>query len=1279
MQYIPNGPDIPNTLVQAHEEGRVVFFCGAGISYPAGLPGFEGLVEKIYEINGTNPTAVEQEAIDQKRFDVALDLLEERLPNQRSDVLQALTKTLEPDLGKPSATDTHVALLQLSQCRKGTLRLVTTNFDRMFHAAAERAEHSFHAYAAPMLPIPKNSRWDGLVYLHGLLPHDANDPALNNLVVTSGDFGLAYLTERWAARFVSELFRNYVVCFIGYSINDPVLHYMMDALAADRRRGETLPKAWALAECTPGQTAHAVEEWKAKHVTPILYEVPAGSHDHSGLYETLQAWAETYRNGVQGKEAIVAKYARSTPQDSTLQEDFVGQMLWALSDETGLPAKHFAEFNPVPPLEWLLEAISEPRYGYDDLPSFSITNRTGFDKKVAYSLIRRPAHSSHAPFMSLACAGSSETRLDNRLASLGRWLTRHLNDPRLIVWVAEQGGQLNSQWAWMIEREIERFEKLEEGDNTEELRHIRADAPNAIPSPLMRRLWHYALSNRLASPRSSSNFYHWKRDLKKNGLTTALRLQLRELLSPKLRLKRRLGWASGAEESGTSDQPTHMRQLVDWEIVLTADHVHHALKRSSSEVWPTTLPHLLEDLELMLRDALDIRRDMGAADDEHDRSYWDLPSIEPHWQNRGFRDWVSLIELLRDAWLEVLKANTADAARIANAWFKRPYPTFKRLALFAASKDNCIAPEQWVDWLLTDDAQWLWSIDSHREVMRLLASQGQQVQSDIQQRLETAILAGPPLNKYPDDSEADKRQYHHDSGVWIRLEKLSESGLELSDIARQTLNDLKSQHPHFKPKPHQREEFLQWMSGTGDPDYEANKDVDIAPCKRKDLVPWLKQPVPDQRLFHDDTWKDVCRHHMLNALYALCDLSRENIWPTERWREALQAWSEKGIVQRSWRHAAPLVQKIPDDELQELIHSVSWWMEAVSKSPRYHKNILLKLCQRILALPLDADSSIKDGDGEPLNQAVTEAINHPVGHVTQVLINLWFAQSPGDNDELPDEIEALFTQLCDVEEARYRHGRVLLGSRLVTLFRVDRSWTEQHLLPLFRWNNPHEARALWQGFLWSPRLYQPLLDVFKASFLETAHHYGELGEFGQQYAALLTHAALDSIEGYSEDDFRSAFEELPQNGLEETAQTLSQILESAGKQSEESWEHRIRPFWHDIWPKNRELATPSMAESLARLTLAAGTAFPDALNLLHGWLKPLEHPSWIMHLLGESDLCEKYPSQTLQLLGYIINDQTQWICAELKSCLERIVRTEPKLTANPAYQRLDGYVRRLGC
>ena len=255
VQFITHGPDIPDALLQAHEDGRVVFFCGAGISYPAGLPDFKGLVDEIYRRNGTAPSDIERAALDRGQYDATLDLLERRLPGQRLAVRRALAEALKPKLRRKGATDTQAALLRLARDRDGALRLVTTNFDRVFHVAAKRSGQVFQADAAPMLPIPKNSRWNGLVYLHGLLPEKADDTALNRLVVTSGDFGLAYLTERWAARFVGELFRNYVVCFVGYSINDPVLRYMMDALAADRMLGEVTPQAWALGDCEPGQEA----------------------------------------------------------------------------------------------------------------------------------------------------------------------------------------------------------------------------------------------------------------------------------------------------------------------------------------------------------------------------------------------------------------------------------------------------------------------------------------------------------------------------------------------------------------------------------------------------------------------------------------------------------------------------------------------------------------------------------------------------------------------------------------------------------------------------------------------------------------------------------------------------------------------------------------------------------------------------------------------------------------------------------------------------------------
>ncbi len=47
--FVDSGPDVTGKPLQAHAEGNVVFFCGAGISCLDGLPGFAGLVKRLYK------------------------------------------------------------------------------------------------------------------------------------------------------------------------------------------------------------------------------------------------------------------------------------------------------------------------------------------------------------------------------------------------------------------------------------------------------------------------------------------------------------------------------------------------------------------------------------------------------------------------------------------------------------------------------------------------------------------------------------------------------------------------------------------------------------------------------------------------------------------------------------------------------------------------------------------------------------------------------------------------------------------------------------------------------------------------------------------------------------------------------------------------------------------------------------------------------------------------------------------------------------------------------
>ncbi|WP_339108736.1 anti-phage defense-associated sirtuin Dsr1 [Thioclava sp. GXIMD4216] len=1258
--------------MRAHEEGRLVFFCGAGISYPAGLPGFKDLVEKIYTNVGTTKAAIEAKAFEKDQFDATLDLLERRLPGQRIAMRKALVKSLKPKLRRKGAMDTHAALLRLARNADNTIRLVTTNFDTVFNAAAKREKLKFSTYSAPMLPIPKSSHWNGLVHLHGAVPSNADASALNRLVITSGDFGLAYLTERWAARFVSELFRNYAVCFVGYSINDPVLRYMMDALAADRMLGEVTQQAWALGDCEAGLEKQKTEEWSSKGVVPILYEVPRGTHDHSALHKTLHAWASTYRDGILGKEKIVATHALAKPSASTQQDNFVGRMLWALSDRSGMPAKRFAEYNPAPSLEWLFGALCDNRYGKVDLPRFDVLPLEESDENLKFSLICRPPPHTHALRMTLTRGASEDTALDNVMLYIARWLLRHLNDSDLVLWILQQGGRLHERWSFLIMAELARLDRMQGEGQTAELDKIRTNSPNAIPNKFMQTVWRMLFNRQLKSPLRQRELDGWISRFQRYGITATTRAELRKALEPRVQLSKPFMLR---HEPETSTEPKRMSEVFDYEVVLAADDVQTTLRDlNGNEKWRAELPHLITDFQLLLRDCLDLLRELGDADEQRERSYLDLPSVSPHSQNRGRRNWVSLIELCRDAWLAVKSSDSEQASSFARDWFSLPYPTFKRLAFFAASHDDCIASELWVDWLTAKKSQWLWSSETTREVLRLLALQGRNLSSVAQGRLEAAILAGPPNRVSSEAHEEPEKDPIRDRMIWLRLVKLETSEVTLSAPARERLDNLTRAYPELRVSPNEREEFLIWSSGTGHPDYEDHSETNVAPSNRRELAHWLKQPLPDDDFYYQDTWSETCRAHLSLSFTALLELALSGVWPEVRWKEALQTWSEEKYAPRSWRYASSLLACMPDATFARLVRPISWWLEVVSKTISQREDVFINLCRRVLEAQLSVEVD-NDVDVAIADDPIGAAINHPVGQITEALLNAWFARKPNDNDGLPDDIEPLLTQITNTKAMEFRHGRVILAAQSIGLYRVDKPWFELRMLSRFDWaESVEEARAVWSGFLWSPRIHWPLLGALKPYIFDTASHCSELGTKTTQFAAFLTYMALEASKDFCLEEFAAPIAELPQDGLEASAEALKQSLESAGGQREASWKNRILPFWQKVWPKSSEFITENIAEDLIQLIIAAGSEFPQALSIVQDWLMPIEFPNYLLQKLDEEGICRRFPEEALNLLSRIINGRS-YSSEKLWDCLEAIVQVQPELAGRPSYSQLNNFVR----
>ncbi len=1227
-------------------------------------------MDRIYGDVGESPSVLEKSAIKAGKYDTAIGLLEARIaPDSRGRELvrTAVSRILTSADVSTKSTATHAALLALARSRNGQTRLVTTNFDRLFEEVIQRDGIRANVLHAPLLPVPKN-RWDGLVYLHGLLAPTPNARDLDRLVLSSGDFGLAYLTERWAARFVSELFRNYTVCFVGYSINDPVLRYMMDALAADRLLGESPPEMFAFGSHAKGKEEVQEAEWCAKNVTPILYRE---HHHHLYLHRTLHAWASTYRDGVGGKEQIIVQYANSQPQHSTKEEDFVGRVLWALSDKSGLPALRFADVVPPPPFGWI-ESFVEPRFGHDDLARFGVAPLTLREElqalkpfninKLEFSLLDRPAPYLRAPYMAVVRRGAAETLPDDVMRHLARWLLRYLDEPKLILWLARHGADLPDFLADSIERRLSDIGEWEREVGGTKIDELRRQSPQAIPRALLRPIWHLLLTGRVRAGRGSSfDLYQWFDRFRRDGLTASLRLSLRELLAPRITLREPF---RVIEEDDQGTDAERLKLLLDWELVLSTDHVHSLLRERNIEGWNDALPALVDEFTMLLRDALDIMAELGTARTESDLSYLFQPSITDHEQNRDFYDWTALIELARDAWLATAERDPHQALSIATKWWAFDYPLFRRLTFFAATRADVVQAEQAIGWLLSSNGWWLWSTETEREAMQLLSSLAPRLDAAQRMRLSQAIQAGPPREMFRDDVEEDRWNAIVDREVWQRLAKLHVAGMPLDLEAQARLDDIAARHREWPLAANEQDEFPVWMGQNDD-----WRRFETTPRRRQDLMQWLREH-PDDDVWEEDDWAERCRKDFATTSCALFALAREDFWPTARWQRALHAWSDGRLRRVSWKRFAPFFAAAPDWVIFDLSHGIGGWLQAVSKLFELHAEAFFTLCERVL--------SLCDGNAEDTANPVTAAINHPVGYVTQALLDWWYRRDLQNDQGLPPEIEPIFTRLCDTHRADFRHGRVLLAAHAINLFLIDRRWFDQNLLPLFDWHCSNaEARAAWEGFFWSPRLVRSHLAAIKPALLETAHHYDEIGEHARQYAAFLTYASLDRGDTFSVEELREALRALPEEGLAEVASALARGIEGAGEQRDSYWTRRVAPFWKDIWPKTVN-PSPAIADDLFRLCIAAGSSFPAALATIRSWLVPVPYPSYLLHRLLGTDLCRQFPETSLEWLHRLI-DHPQGPMWDLRKCLQQISQSSPALAHDQRFQELDQLCRQYGC
>ena len=520
---------------------------------------------------------------------------------------------------------------------------------------------------------------------------------------------------------------------------------------------------------------------------------------------------------------------------STVKDDFVGRLLWALSDPSGIPEKLFAELDPVPSIDWLVP-FSKANYHNTDLNRFAITSENKVNDKPKFSLLSRPYPYSLDPLMSLISYGDYSSKWDDVMHHMARWLVRHLNDPILLIWLVKRGNKLHDELTFLINNRLDELAKLEHEGNTKELERIRANAPNEIPDIPMKKLWDLLLTNRIGAFNSYSNLKFWCDRFKREGLTTTLRIKLREMLTPHVLLFKSYSSAGEAHEA------RQIRDLVKWKIVLSTGYIHSDLSNLLKEKsWKSILSELLLDFSSLLRETLEIMRELDGAGDKSDSSYIYQPSIEQHPQNKGYHDWTALIGLTLDAWLATASEHPNTALFVAESWLKIPFSLFKRLSFFASSQGSAIPTNRSLEWILSDNHWWLWSPYTRRETLRLLVSLSPQLNTSLLKKLEQAILAGPSRNIFKHGIENECWRRIRDRKIWLRLAKIDQTDTELSATSKEKLQALCLDYPEWKITEDQCDEFpylagdLHWA---GDEDGLHQSVPSLR--KRKDFIKFLR-------------------------------------------------------------------------------------------------------------------------------------------------------------------------------------------------------------------------------------------------------------------------------------------------------------------------------------------------------------------------------------------------------------------------------------------------------
>ncbi|MGX9350984.1 SIR2 family protein [Shimia sp. W99] len=1272
MRFHANGPDIPDALLQRCDQGRVVFLCGAGVSFPSGMPDFVGLTRHAIKFfdppaGSSIVTAFGPRIREDYRprdedgplapLDQVFHLLNQEYGKQDVSTLVAERLTAE-DL--TTVSHEHSLIARISSDPEGRPQIVTTNFDRLFDQCPGVSEDKI--FEPPAFPdIELGMPIYGITYLHGRLqspeyPH-------HDYILSSADFGRAYLAEGWATKFVRALLDQYTVVLVGYQAEDPPVKYLLQGLNHDGLRDTANLYAF-----DRGQFEDIEVKWRDRGVTPIAYA------EHGDLWATLEAWANRADDPRVWRTSIV-EMARQGPRGLAPHER--GQVAHLVRGTPG--ARLFALSEPPPPAEWLnvfdascraakaskdygteAEAFDPLEvYGLDDDPTRppEAGRRTGRVHDHLLEWRRGDANPSASHSLAGRQAEGWED-IPSRLFHLLTWSAKQLNSPVFAWWAARQH-RLHPRHSNEIERQLRVKDDLH---------------------PKARSVWNLILEAQ-ADRRGAAwddGWFDLADRIKKDGWTNGVLRALDEAMARILASEIPYGVGASKPPEGTWDDVS-LGDIGRWEIKFPDRHGQNL------DVPDEALPKVCLIAERHLGLAGDLNRDIGT-------SYFTTPTCYPGREVDGedrddeagyFRWFLSLLNRMADQHPAQLRARVL-------AWDHHDSFYFRKLKLFALNDSRLFDADTSANTILEFSQADIWDDQVVRELLFLIADRWTEFSSENKIALVERLLAGPEkMDHWADEDYPSIRdEFASRYTRWLELQgcELTESQSSRLAIMIGRIEDWSDGWATSIVVLHGM--HVGWVGTDDDPRGLASVPVSEVVERATSENTRDYRAHTDYRPFYGLVTSDPRK-----ALAALSYASRKGEYPQELWRPLIQNWPVE-VTPRLNLVFVHRLARLPHGTMRSLSHPLGDWIRERFESEYVNdvESAWLVFDAVVSGLLSDDGSAINSGRGETRvggevvdssRRTYGHAINGPIGRVTEGLLNALNGLKLEENAGIPDDFKARIERLLAAPGEGSDHAVAILVRQLRWLYFLDREWVMERVIPWFAFDHPASEPA-WNAFLSAAkfpqveigqRLKPLLLEIFPRIYKWDWDR--DLAKIAAQMVVELAIYRRDEPDGISINEARNCIRKMSDSNRQDVVFRLGLI----GKRDDGGWASHVVPFIETTWPRERKFRTSEMVSSWVNLLDDTGDEFPVVLPSVLRFLVPVEKEShWLYRFTrevgGEVPLTTKHPSAVLDMLDAIVPSDPQTAPYELASILELVEATDPSLARDRRYFRLIDLVER---